>query len=93
MQIFGQNIYGLYITPTQEGVYTGELEVLLRRLINAQFSVTSDSRLSESSLSLLIVGDSEHQAAFTIPKTISTTSTISTSYAGDGKHEASIFIE
>ena len=75
MQIFGQNIFGIF--DTQEGVYSGELAVLLHRLINAQLYVTSDNRLSGSGLAIAINTETSQAA----------------SSADNSRHGASIFIE
>lgn len=91
MQIFGQNIFGIF--STEEGVYTGELDLLLHRLINAQLYVTSDNRLSGSSLAILMNANTSQTAALTLSRSGHPFGIMSTSSPDDSKREASIFIE
>ncbi len=64
MQIFGQNIFGIF--STEDGVYTGDLDLLFHTLINAQLYVTSDNRLSGSGLAIAINTETSQAASLAL---------------------------
>lgn len=67
MQIFGQNIFGIF--DTESGVYSAELELLLHRLINAQLYITSNNSLVWSGLTMFITNDTGYSAGLALGTT------------------------
>ena len=64
MQIFGQNIFGL--STISKSSYAGEIDLVLRGLVNAQISVTNDNVLSSSIISISNTDNIEQKASITL---------------------------
>lgn len=50
MQIFGQNIFGIYTLEDLSALYSGEISIILDRIVKTLLSVTKQQRLCVLSL-------------------------------------------